>query len=109
MKAIGKGTDEKLAALKGQHEREHHALKKSLSETQTALWGVGGLLAFGTTALAAMTLWPKVKKIFEKKKKSEVSDDGELEEDGSKSKQKTKKSYFKWKRDLSVPETRANW
>ena len=62
LKAIGEGTDEKLTTLKAQHQTERDELKKSLSQTQTALWGVGGLLAFGTTALAVVTLWPKLKR-----------------------------------------------
>ena len=106
LKAIGDGTDEKLTTLKAQHISEHEALKKSLSKTQTALWGVGGLLALGTTALAAVNFWPKVKKIFERKKKSEVSDDGELEEEDPNNKEM--KNYFKWKRDRSV-ETKTSW
>jgi hypothetical protein len=105
LKAIGEGTDEKLTTLKSQHTRERDALKNSLSKTQTALWGIGGLLALGTTALAAVNFWPKVKKIFERKKKSEASDDNQLEEDST---IKETKSYFKWKRDRSL-EAKTNW
>lgn len=109
LKTIGDGTDEKLTALKSKHEIERELLKKSLSQTQNALWGMGGLFILGTGALATFMLWPKFRNLVEKRKKSKTSDKGQRQESEAANKEEGQKNYFKWKRDRTVLQTGMKW
>jgi hypothetical protein len=106
--AIEKGHEERLQAFEAHHETERATLQKSLAGTQRVLWGLGGLCALGTGAFATITLWPKIKEFFRRKKSKQVSGDtADRDQDGKTTKEEPPKNYFKWKRDRSSMITLA--
>ena len=108
---IEEETHDKIAAVDEQRQMDREELVQRLGETKRALLGLGGIVAVGGIAFAAVALWPKIRDFIssklnnnESEESMEIAEDdveveeveGELEEvnEGT-------KHYFRWKRDRS--------
>jgi hypothetical protein len=107
---IEKKTQEKVDGLQQKYIADQAAMRKSVSQTKAAVWGLGaGLVAFGGTALAAFVLWPKIMEFFARRtQRRQEEESSEQIKNGNN--QGKRKNYFQWKRDLSMDDfTPARW